>query len=65
MMKWRIRESSHGGFFAEYGAEHAGGIEVGFKPGCTLPCFIVYHAERFDTKRQAEAYIKKTPNPMK
>ena len=63
-MEWRIRESSHGGVVASYGAAHSGGVSVGFKPGVTMPAFIEYYSARFDTKRQAEKYIAKNPNPL-
>ena len=58
-MEWRIRESGHGGFVAEYGASHAGGVLAPSGIGCTMPAFIVYESARFDTRRQAEAYIKR------
>lgn len=63
-MEWRIRESSHGGYVAEYGIKHEGGTLVG-PVGYTMPAFIVYQMHSFDTKRQAEAYAKKNPNPMR
>ena len=64
-MEWRIRESSHGGVVASYGAAHSGGVEVGIKPGVTMPAFVPYYSARFDTKQQAENYISKNPNPLK
>lgn len=63
-MEWRIRESSHGGCVAEYGIKHEGGASVGLV-GYTMPAFIVYWMSCFDTRRQAEAYIRKNPNPMR
>ena len=63
-MEWKIRECSHGGYVAEYGTKHEGGARVGLM-GSTMPAFIVYRAARFDTKRQAEAYARKNPNPMR
>ena len=58
-MEWRIRECGRGGYVAENGAEIKGGIQVGYKPGYYMPAFIVYESSRFDTKRQAENYIKR------
>ena len=58
-MEWRIRESGHGGYLAEKGIEVKGGTEVGYKPGYYMPAFIAYESSRFDTKRQAENYIKR------
>lgn len=57
-MIWKIRESSHGGFYAEKGLEHKGGVELGFCPGVTMPCFMVYESTYFDTYKQAERHIK-------
>lgn len=58
-MEWRIRESSHGGFVAEYGIAHAGGVLAPSGIGCTMPSFIVYESAGSDTRRHAEAYIKR------
>lgn len=58
-MVWRIRKTSHGDYVSEYGIKHAGGYEVGYKPGCTMPAFIVYESSRFDTLKEAEDYIKR------
>lgn len=58
-MEWRIRESSHGWFVAERGIAHEGGVLAPTGIGCTMPAFIVYESARFDTRRQAEAYIKR------
>ena len=58
-MEWRIRESSHGGFVAERGMEHEGGVLAPSGIGCTMPAFIAYESSHFDTRRQAEAYIKR------
>ena len=55
-MKWRIRESRNG-WYAEQGIE-IGSVECTWKPGYTMPGFIVYRSARFDTKRQAEKYIE-------
>ena len=65
MLKWRIRESSHGGFVAEYGAEHRGGVPGPSGIGYTMPAFIVYRSSRFDTRREAEHYIKKQGGRIK
>lgn len=64
-MVWKITESSHGGVVASYGEEHSGGVEVGYVPGVTMPAFIEYYSAHFDTKKQAERYIAKNPNPLK
>lgn len=61
-MEWRIRKNGHGGFVAEYGASHAGGCLSPAGIGCTMPSFIVYESARFDTLRQAEAYIRRRTN---
>lgn len=64
-MEWVIRDSSHGGVVADYGVRHHGEVEVGYKPGVTLPAFITYFSKRFDNRRQAENYINKNPNPLR
>lgn len=64
-MEWRIRESGHGGVIAEYGISHAGGVEIENRPGTTMPAFIAYYMSRFDTRKQAERYIKNNPNPLR
>lgn len=61
-MEWRIRESGHGGFVAERGIEHCGGSQVPGIIGATMPAFIVYEMERFDTEREAKAYIRRKQN---
>lgn len=58
-MEWRIRESAHGGFCAEYGGYIQSGIEAGFKPGFYMPGFHVSESSRFDTRQEAEEYIKR------
>ena len=58
-MEWRIRESSHGGFVAERGVKHEGGVLAPSGIGYTMPVFIVYESSHFDTRRQAEAYIRR------
>lgn len=50
-MEWRIRESSHGGFVAERGMKHEGGVLAPSGIGCTMPVFIVYESSHFDTRR--------------
>lgn len=57
-MEWRIRESQNG-YYAEYGGYIQSGIEAGFKPGFYMPGFHVQKSSRFDTKKQAEEYIKR------
>lgn len=56
-MEWRIRESSRG-FYAEYGGYVQSGIAAGFKPGFYMPGFNVSESARFNTRKQAEKYIK-------
>lgn len=56
-MEWRIRPCSHGGFVAEYGSKHNGGILSPSGIGFTMPGFIVYRSVHFNTKKQAERYI--------
>ena len=58
-MVWRVRESSNGGFVAEYGSEHGGGVLAPSGVGVTMPAFIVYEMIRFESRRRAEAYIKR------
>ena len=57
-MEWRIRESSYG-YVAERGLQHSGGVHVTGIIGTTMPVFIVYESARFDTKKQAQAYIRR------
>lgn len=64
-MEWIIEESSSEGVKASYGIRHEGGVEVAFKPGVTMPCFIDYYSTRFDTSKQAERFIAKHPNPLR
>lgn len=56
-MEWRIRESERG-FYAEYGGCIRSGTPVGFKPGFYMHGFNVSESVRFDTRKQAEKYIK-------
>ena len=60
-MEWRIRESGHGGYVAEKGIYHEGGYTIQGIQGCTMPAFILYEMARFDTRKQAEKYIKNHP----
>lgn len=58
-MEWRIQDCSYGGVFAEYGAAHQGGYTFPGMPGVTLPAFIVYESVWFETRRKAEAFIRR------
>ena len=58
-LQCRIRESSHGGVDAEYGADHQGGCHIPGILGATMPAFIVYESCHFDTRRQAEAFVRR------
>lgn len=58
-MEWRIRESGHGGFVAELGMPHDGGVLAPSGVGVTMPAFIVYEMMRFETRRKAEAYVRR------
>lgn len=58
MMDWRIRKSGHGGFVAEYGSRHDGGVRIGVV-GCTMPAFIVYEMAWFPTEKEAKKYIQR------
>ena len=57
-MEWRIREAADGSFHAEYGGYIKSDIEAEFKPGFYMPGFHVSESSRFDTKKQAERYIR-------
>ena len=59
MCEWRIRESSHGGFYAEYGAYHSGDVLSPTGIGYIMPGFMVYKSTYFDTKKQAQGYINR------
>lgn len=52
-MEIRIIESSHGGYIVEKGLQHEGGVEVGYKPGCTMKAFIIYEMAHYDTLEEA------------
>ena len=58
-MEWRIRKSSHGGVYAEYGLPHNGGCRIPGMLGVTMPAFIVYESVHFDTEKKALSYIRK------
>lgn len=58
-MEYRIRKCGHGGFTVEKGLPHEGGARIPGIIGYTMPAFIVYESSHFDTKRQAEAYIRR------
>lgn len=58
-MEWRIRECSHGGYTVEKGLQHDGGERVAGRLGFTMRAFIVYESAHFDTRKQAENYIKR------
>ena len=58
-MVWGNRQCSHGGLVAERGLKHEGGVLDPSGFGCTMPVFIVYESSHFDTRRQAEAYIRR------
>ena len=58
-MIWQIRESGDGKFVAEYGLEHSGGVLGPSGAGVTMPAFIVYRMAKFDSRRQAEQYVKR------
>ena len=58
-MEYRIRECGYGGFTVEKGIAHKGGERIPGMLGTTMPAFIVYESAHFDTKRQAEAYIRR------
>ncbi|MCJ7837443.1 hypothetical protein MUB23_18860 [Cuneatibacter sp. NSJ-177] len=60
MFEWRIRESDHGGFVAEYGGPVQSGIEAGFKPGFYMPAFIVYESAHFDNEAEAQRYLARS-----
>ena len=61
-MEWRIREKHDGvqslGWAVEKGMEIKSS-KVGYKPGYYMPGFLVYEMYTFDTKEQAEAFIRK------
>lgn len=58
-MEWRIRDCSHGGAVAELGLQHNGGVLAPSGVGVTMPAFIVYESMWFETRRKAEAYVRK------
>lgn len=58
-MEWRIRESGHGGYVAERGMSHKGGVTIPGIIGYIMPAFIVYESANFDTLVQAERFVKR------
>lgn len=58
-MEWRIRESGHGGYMAERGIQHAGGVPAPSGMGFTMPAFIVYEAAHFDSQKAAQQYVQR------
>lgn len=58
-MEWRIRECGHGGFVAELGIRHEGGVLSPAGVGVTLPAFVVYESAWFNTRKQAERFIRR------
>ena len=56
-MEWRIREGARG-YYAEYGGQVPPGTNAGYVPGYFISCFHVSESARFDTRSQAERYIK-------
>lgn len=58
-MSWRIRACGDGRFAAEYGAEHKGGESAASGVGVTMPAFLVYRMARFETRKQAERFVKR------
>ncbi|MGN0491282.1 MAG: hypothetical protein ACI4GX_02915 [Ruminococcus sp.] len=56
-MEWRMRPCGHGGFVAEYGSKHEGGVLSHTGIGYTMPAFIVYRSAHFNTEKQAQRYI--------
>ena len=55
-MNWRIRESAYG-WYAEKGSEVKESA-CSFKPGYFMNAFVVEKKILFDTRKQAEKYIK-------
>lgn len=58
-MEWRIRENSRGGYTAERGVSHPGGVLAPNGIGVTMPAFIIYEEASFATRKEAERYISK------
>lgn len=62
-MEWRIRKDSRTNeFIAEYGAKVESRPVGEGRPGYYMPVFMLYSMARFDTEKQARAYIKEHPN---
>lgn len=64
-MEWRIRKCPKGGYVAEYGTYHAGGVQIDNHPGVTMPAFIVYQAAWHETEKQAKRYIERNMKGVK
>lgn len=64
-MEWRIRRCQKGGFVAEYGTYHAGGVQIDNIPGVTMPAFIVYQSAWHETEKQAKRYIERNLKGVK
>ena len=58
-MEYRIRNSSNGGYTVDVGLSHKGGERIDGMIGVTMPAFIIYESHHFDTRRQAEAFIRR------
>lgn len=63
-IEWRIRESSHGGFYAELIGIPEPGILAGYKPGYIMGC-IEHESHRFNTRKQAERYVERSKRTWK
>ena len=57
-MEWRIRKTGKGDYIAEYGGYTNGSAPAPNGIGCIMTAFIVRRMARFDTRKQAEQYIK-------
>lgn len=58
-MEWRIRECGHGGFTVEGGITHKGGARVPGLGGFTMSAFIVYESAHFDTRKEAQRFVRR------
>ena len=56
MIKWEIVSHSDGSYTAQLVGRPEPGTPAGYKPGFMMGG-ILYESSRFDTRRQAEAYI--------
>lgn len=55
-MEIKITSCSRGGFTVDIGKPHSGGVKVDYKPGVTMPAFIVYESAHLETLEQAKRY---------